>query len=275
MQRSFYPPKTHPESFSRLGWTLFLLLGAMLFVSLSLLFAQEKTEKIEGSSETKPSGEASRSESQPPHNWHSNVEVARKVIKKFEKLQSYTASFRIHIKEGSRTRKMSGKLYYQKPGKLRYEFDQPRGNLIVSDGRIMWFYIQRLNTAGKQELDLKKKQPSGRSVFRDNPLGGLERLFRKYHYRFDRAEQPRQEAGGNFFIFDMEQREKIGGYERIKLYVDAKDHLVRKAVGDDGYGKVSTIEFSQIKLNPSLEGSLFQYKPDNKVSVVQNPLVSE
>ena len=245
------------------------MLCLISFHPISLLVAEKKANsKAEKTEEPKAARKAA-------HNWHSNVEVARKVIKKFEDLGSYSARFYIHVKEGKRSRKMSGKVYYKKPAKLRYEFNQPKGNLIVSDGRIMWFYISRLNTVGKQELDLKKKQPSGRRVFRDNPLTGLERLFRKYHYRFDKAEQPRKEAGGTFFIFDLEQREKIGGYERIKLYVDAKDHLVKKAIGDDGYGKVSTIEFSQIKLNPSLEGKLFQYKPDNKVSVVQNPLVSE
>lgn len=249
------------------------MLSIYLFFLVSVLFAQENAkESAKGGVQNKSEEKAKK---RPDHNWHSNVEVARKVIQKFEKLQSYTARFRIQVKEGSRERTMFGKLYYQKPGKLRYEFAKPQGNLIVSDGRIMWFYIQRLNTVGKQELDLKKKQPSGSLVFRETPLGGLGRLFRKYHYRFDKAKQPRQEAGGYFFIFSMEQREKIGGYERIRLYVDAKDYLVRKAIGDDGYGKISTVEFSKIKLNPSLEGKLFQYKPDNKVSVVQNPLVNK
>ena len=268
MRRSLYFLRLSLKSPRDFLASVVLLWGIFFFVT-ALLFAQEN-ELGKKKSEALPD-----SKSQPVHNWHSNVEVARKLIQKFEELRSYSAYFHIRVQEGRSERKMFGRLYYQKPGKLRYEFEQPKGNLIVSNGRVMWFYIQRLNTVGKQELDLKKKQPSGRSVFRDNPLGGLQRLFRKYHYRFDKAEQPRQEAGGNFFIFDLEQREKIGGYERIKLYVDAKDYLVRRAIGDDGYGKVSTIEFSQIKLNPSLEGHLFQYKPGNKVSVVQNPLVSE
>ena len=209
----------------------------------------------------------------PEHNWHSNVEVARKAIQKVEKLKSYKADFKLIVVEGKRKKKMSGKVYYAKPNKLRYEFSQPKGNLIVSDGRIMWFYIKRINIVGKQELNLKKKQPSGRSVFRLSPLTGLQRLFKKYHYHFDTVKQPRQEEGGDFFIFSMEQREKIGGYERIKLYVDAKSYIVKMAVGDNGYGKVSTIKFSNITLDSSLDGKLFHYRPEGNVSVVLNPLV--
>ena len=108
----------------------------------------------------------------------------------------------------------------------------------------MWFYIKRLNTVGKQDLTLKKKKPSGQPVFRSLPLTGVRHLFQKYHYHFDSLEQPRKEDKGVFFILDMEQREKIGGYELIKLYIGAKDYLIRKAVGDNGYGKVTTLVFS-------------------------------
>ncbi len=211
----------------------------------------------------------------PLHNWHSNVEVARKATKKFEELESYAARFRIKVKENKKVQRMSGQFYYQKPGKLRYEFFRPRGNLIVSDGRIMWFYIRRIHTVGKQALDLKTKNAGKSPIFRTSPLRGLKRLFRKYHYRFDRAEQPRKISGKRLFVLDLEQREKIGGYEKMKLYIDAQSYLVHKAVGNDGYGKESTIEFSKIRLNPPLEGKLFQYKPDDSVSVVQNPLVSD
>ena len=209
------------------------------------------------------------------YHWHSNVAVARKVMQQFQALTSYKADFKIRIKEGENPRVMSGRIYYQKPNKLRYEFDRPKGNLIVSDGRIMWFYVQKLKTVGKQELNLKVKDANGKNIFRSNPLTGVRRLFRKYHYRFDKHEQPRQERGRTFFALELEQREKIGGYERMKLYIDASTYLIYKAEGDDGYGKVSRIEFSNIQLNTPLEGKLFQYKPKNNISVVLNPLVSE
>ncbi len=249
------------------GLAFCLLLG---FLPSGSLLGQQ-TAKVSGTKEN-----VQKDKKEPPlHNWHSNVSVARKVIEKFENTQSYSADFRIDIKEGSRSRHMLGHVYYQKPGKVRYEFAKPSGNLIVSDGRIMWFYVKRLNTVGKQQLDLKTKTSSGSSVFHSSPLTGVKRLFRKYHYRFDKAKQPRVEQGGNFFVLDLEQREKIGGYEKMKLYIDAKTYLIKRAVGDDGYGKTSTIEFSKIEINTPLGGKLFQYKPDNGVVVVSNPLVNQ
>ncbi len=208
-------------------------------------------------------------------NWHSHAEVARAVQKTFEGAEQFSARFSISTKEGGRVKNMSGRLYYQKPGKIRYEFSQPAGNLIVSDGRIMWFYIRRLNAVGKQELTLKKKNASNRDVFTADPSSGLKRLFRKYHYRFDTPEQPRKFNDGTFFVLDMEQREKIGGYERIRLFVDSESYLVRRAEASDGYGKQTSISFSDINTSRKLEGKLFQYQPDDGVRVVLNPLVKE
>ncbi len=206
---------------------------------------------------------------------YSHARVARNVIKKFKGIKTYTAGFRIQTKDGRRIRNMRGSFYYQKPGKVRFSFSQPSGNLIVSDGKTMWVYIRRLNAVGKQDLTLKKKNESGRPIFVGTPGPGLARLFRKYHYRFDSPEQPRVVDGAKVFVLDMEQREKIGGYENIKLFIDASSYLVRKAVASDGYGKTTTMTFIKPALDRQLDGTRFQYKPGRGVRVVNNPLVNE
>ena len=91
---------------------------------------------------------------QPSHNWSNHAEVARNVIKKFDDLQSVTGNFQITTTEGGRTRTMNGRYYFQKPNKLRYEFNSPAGNLIVSNGNVMWFYIRRSNLVGRQDLTM-------------------------------------------------------------------------------------------------------------------------
>jgi len=207
--------------------------------------------------------------------WFSHARVARKVIEKFKAVESYTADFTIATVDGKKTNNMSGKIYYQKPNFVRFEFSRPAGNEMISDGRTLWVYIKRINAAGKQDLRLNKKDENSKLIFSEIPGPGLIRLFRKYHYRFDTPKQPRKESGRNVFVLDLEQREKIGGYEKMVLHIDAKDYLVTKAIASDDYGKVSTISFSNMKLNVPLDGALFQYKPGRSVRVVNNPLVSE
>lgn len=211
----------------------------------------------------------------PSHNWSNHAEVARQVIKKFDDLNSVTGHFQITTTDGGRTRTMRGRYYFQKPNKLRYEFDSPAGNLIVSNGRVMWFYIRRNNLVGRQDLSIQKNNSSGQPIFVNGVVSGLRRLFNKYHYKFDSAVQPREIDGKKTYVLSMNQRTRIGGYEKLTLYVDASTFLVRKAEGSDGYGKKSRMVFNNIKLNPSLEGKLFQYSPDDRVRVVKNPFVKD
>ncbi|MBI3395764.1 MAG: outer membrane lipoprotein carrier protein LolA [Spirochaetia bacterium] len=211
----------------------------------------------------------------PEHNWQSHADVAKKVQELFEKVNTFQSPFVITTVDGTRGRTMSGTCYYQKPGKLRFAFDNPSGDLIVSDGKILWVYIARLGAVGKQDLQLSKKNEANKDIFLKSPGAGLSRLFRKYHYKFDGQRQPRQEDGGSFFVLDMEQREKIGGYENIKLFIDSSSYLIRRAAATDGYGKKTTISFGNPVVNGTLEGKLFQYQPGESVRVVFNPLVNE
>lgn len=207
--------------------------------------------------------------------FHTPTEVAREVKKVFGGLKTYQANFKIVTEDGGGRKNMSGRCYYQQPGNVRYDFNNPSGDFIVSNGKILWVYINRLKAVGKQDLRIKKQDENGRQIFLTAPRPGLDRLFSKYHYIFDGTDQPREEDGGTYFILDLEQREKIGGYEKIKLFVDAKTYLIHKAVATDGYGKKSTITFSDAQINAPLEGKLFRYKPEDNVRVVNNPLVND
>lgn len=209
------------------------------------------------------------------HRWYSHAEVVKKVIQTFQNLHTYSSAFYISTVDGNKTRNMSGTVFYQKPGKLRFDFNSPDNDLIVSDGKILWIFMKRLNAVGKQNLALDIKDENGRNIFMKNPGSGLSRLFNKYHYRFDTVDQPRTDEDGTFFVLDLDQREKVGGYETIKLFVDAKSYLIRKAIATDGFGRKTTIQFTGPRINPQLEGKLFQYKPDDSVRVVSNPLVNE
>ncbi len=213
---------------------------------------------------------------EPEHHWNSHADVARNVMEAFNVLDSYRASFSIKVSGAGNARSMSGRVYYSKPGKLRFEFDSPARDLIVSDGKILWIYINRLHAVGKQDLALDVKNENGRSIFMKDPDSGISRLFRKYHYRFDGTEQPRKmDDGSTYFVMDLEQREKVGGYENIKLFIDPQSYLIKRAIGKESSGKSATIEFSSIEKNPPVEGKLFQFKPDDSMRVVMNPLVNE
>lgn len=216
-------------------------------------------------------------QSSSKHNWNSPSEVVKKVRKNFSDLQSYKADFVIQTEANKKTTTKKGVCYYKKGGKIKYEFSDPAGDEIVSDGKILWIFIKRLNAAGKQDLALNKTTKSGTPIFSALTEEGLSRIFRKYHYKFDSIEQPQVSPKDNkkYFVLALEQREKIGGFETMTLYVDEETFFIKKAVASDGRGKTTTVEFYSIDKNADIQDGIFNFHPDGNAKIVNNPLVSE
>ncbi|PJZ76724.1 LolA family protein [Leptospira neocaledonica] len=215
-------------------------------------------------------------QSSAKHHWNSPSEVVKKVRKTFSDLKSYKADFVIQTEANKKVVTKKGVCYYKKGGKIKYEFSDPSGDEIVSDGKTLWIFIKRLNAAGKQDLTLNKSNKSG-PIFSPMTEEGLSRIFRKYHYKFESIEQPQISPKDNrqYFVLALEQREKIGGYETMTLYVDAQTSFIKKAVASDGRGKTTTVEFFGLDPNADIEDGVFNFRPDGNSKIVNNPLVSE
>ncbi|GIX41606.1 MAG: membrane protein [Leptospiraceae bacterium] len=208
---------------------------------------------------------------EPPHNWKSHSMVAREVIKKYEDFKTYKANFTIKTKN----KFMQGIAYYMQPGRVRFEFTQPYGDLLISDGKILWIVVGKQNLIGKQDLTLNVKNEDNKPIFAVMPGRGIKHLFNDYHYKFDDINQPKEIDGKKYYVLDLEQKVKIGGYERMQLYINAENFFIEKAIAEGSFGTKTTIEFSNIQTNIELEGKLFQYKPPENARIVLNPLVSE
>ncbi|MBW7857465.1 MAG: outer membrane lipoprotein carrier protein LolA [Leptonema sp. (in: Bacteria)] len=207
----------------------------------------------------------------PPHNWKSHADVARQVQKKYDDMNSYRAEFQIQTSKKT----MTGTAYYLKPGKIRFDFSSPAGDMLLSDGQFLWIVIKRLNVIGRQDLSLDQKDENNNRIFALMPGTVISRLFLTYHYRFDTQEQPKQIDGKDFYVLELEQKEKTGGYTNMKLYINSQSYLIEKADAVDSLDGKTTIQFRNLQPNAPLEGKLFQYSPPDTQRVVFNPLVSE
>ncbi len=207
----------------------------------------------------------------PPHNWHSHADVVRKVTSVYRKLKSYRAEFVIQTPKKT----MRGTASYLKPGKVRFDFSSPAGDMLLSDGKVLWIVISRLNVIGRQDLALDTRDENGNRIFAVMPGAGVDRLFRKYHYRFAGLEQPRKLDGKEYFVLELEQKEKIGGYTHMTLYINSQSYLIEKAEAVDSLDGKTMIQFRNIRPDVALDGKLFQYRPPDTRPIVYNPLVSE
>ncbi len=80
---------------------------------------------------------------------------AAEVEKYLSGLASWTADFQQTIDDGHGNvlRSAAGRLYLQRPGKFRWDYSQPSEQLVLADGKQIWFYDKDLAQANVREMD--------------------------------------------------------------------------------------------------------------------------
>src|SRR5580704_15933146 len=70
-------------------------------------------------------------------------------------LATWSADFKQTIDDGhgNVVRSAAGKLYMQKPGKFRWDYSEPSEQLILADGKQIWFYDKDLAQANVRSID--------------------------------------------------------------------------------------------------------------------------
>jgi outer membrane lipoprotein carrier protein len=70
-------------------------------------------------------------------------------------LASWSADFKQTIDDGHGkvVRSAAGKLSLQKPGKFRWDYSEPSEQLILADGKQIWFYDKDLQQANVRNMD--------------------------------------------------------------------------------------------------------------------------
>ena len=85
--------------------------------------------------------------------------LAAKVDQRYDHIHSLEARFTETYTGAGMSRTESGTLLLKKPGRMRWDYDQPRPKLFLSDGQTAWFYVpgehQARRTPVKQLDDLR------------------------------------------------------------------------------------------------------------------------
>ena len=82
------------------------------------------------------------------------------------------------IKSIPQEKKSEGRVFFKKPGKMRWEYTDPEQQLLVSDGRTMWYYVaedQQVIIQDAEELARARKGVD--SSFYDGISKALLHLF--------------------------------------------------------------------------------------------------
>ncbi len=182
--------------------------------------------------------------------------VARKVQDRYNAAQTLSIQFVENYEvQGRRRPPESGTLTLRKQGKMRWDYAQPAGKLLVSDGKTVYLY-----TAGDNRVE---KIPIRDTEDMRAPLAFLlGHLDLKKEFK-DLQAHP----GGDGIWLDGVAKSDRVPYEKVEMLVE-KDGSVRqlKVFGRDGSSMA--FAFSNETLNPRVDDKLFHFVPPPGAEVV-------
>jgi outer membrane lipoprotein carrier protein len=166
-----------------------------------------------------------------------------------------------HNKALNQTIDARGTLYLKKPGKLRWEYQTPTPQEIVSDGTRLWIYTPELKQVNVSAAPAALAGPAG------SFLHGLGQVREHFEARFLNPAQPTDAEG--LVVLDLTPKRPQPLLARLILSVDPKSWLVRQAVVHDELGNTVTVRFGETVVNSGLADGLFVFVPPPGVAVVQ------
>ena len=190
-------------------------------------------------------------------------EILAKVQEQYDKHDDFKANFvqESFLKSLGKKQIAEGLVYFKKPGKMRWNYQKPHKQEIVSDGKNLWNFRpedkQVMVTAMTQAF--QSKVPS---TF----LAGLGNLKKDFDLKW--AKEP---SGKENYSLELTPREAQGSLEKLFLIVDRESFKILQARIQDVMGNITQIGFSKIQFDNHLPDSLFTFTPPPGVEVFNMP----
>ncbi len=189
-------------------------------------------------------------------------DVAAKVQKAYQAITSYEADFeqQYQMKAFGQTKTSKGHVTFVKPGKMRWDYTEPKDNVVVSDGTTLWSYVAADKQARK--MAVKDSQMPTALAF----LTGKGDLAKEFNLElFDAGDKFK---GG--YILKATPKVATNLYNFVMFYVDGQTYHVRRVLIVDAQDNRNRFDFAKPKVNEKVDDSRFKWSPPAGVSVVTN-----
>jgi len=176
----------------------------------------------------------------------------------YQTTQSFSASFKeTLVRPGMPPRERTGMVYYEKPGRMRWDFGDPQPETIVSDGAMIYDYDPGLNQVVETPLKRAFKTEAAAAFILG--AGNLRRDFNAAPV-----------AGAPSDGLDHLALTPKGGGDTIELGADPKTFDIATITIADSMGNKTELAFSGFKRNVSLKPSLFAFAPPPGADIVSS-----
>ena len=180
-----------------------------------------------------------------------NLVAAQRLNKLLSNTKSMTANF-TQTTKGASNGTFKGTMSVQRPNNFRWETTSPSEQLIVANGSSLWIFDKDLEQATKQSVD--------------NQVGNTPALLlsgdpSKIDKNF-KITQPYSTK--NYYV--LYPKSTSASFKSLSVSFSGGKPVMM--VLSDTLGQTTSINFSNIKLNPTINSSQFKFTPPKGVDII-------
>jgi outer membrane lipoprotein carrier protein len=156
---------------------------------------------------------------------------------------------------GATPTRSSGRVTFAKPGRMRWDYEEPEKSLVVSDGEILWIYDPAYGEA--QRLPMGGAFLSGAAI---QFLLGDGDMLRDFQVE-------ELSCGEEKVELELLPRAPAS-YEKLRIVANPGSGDISRTVIVDLLGNVTEIGFSELRVDQKPPDDVFRFEPPEGVTVV-------
>jgi outer membrane lipoprotein carrier protein len=188
------------------------------------------------------------------------AEAVKRLQQRYDSTRTLTAEFRQSVESPTLAGKLEsrGKVAFEKPNHMRWDYEPPDEQVIVGDGEVLWIY----QPDQKQVI----KAPLAEAFQAQTPMNFLAGLG---HVERDFTPTLEGEDAKHWVLKLVPRKDQ--GVGTLVLTVAKSDAAIEEARLTDPLGTTTRLVFSGERRNVQLAPDLFRFAPPPGVDVVRPP----
>jgi outer membrane lipoprotein carrier protein len=206
-------------------------------------------------------------------------DVARALEAHYQHTRNMSAIFlETYRSGGAGIRAESGKVYFSRPGRMRWDYDSPEQKLFLVDGKNVWYYVPADHTASRTAVKQSSDWRTPLALLAGKV--NLEKLCGSLKLA-PVAEQPASRASnsidaaeratevGNEVLVCRPRKEDQDAFSEVFFEVNPRNQLARVTIRQPG-DIATEFRFGDWRENIPIAESQFHFEPPAGVAIVDD-----
>lgn len=180
----------------------------------------------------------------------------------YQQIQAFSATFRQVTTSAAASAitktEASGRLYYQKPRQMRWEYDKPEVQVFVANRDVAWLHVPGERQISLFDANSFFSSPLARAFF-----DGVVELKNHFVVTLDSTQ-----STGSAAVLKLVPREEDPNIKTLYLWIDLKTYRIQSLESHDLLGNVNRIVLDTQQIVSRLDPKLFQLEVPPSTAVV-------